>query len=346
MGNEFGNFIKQKRQEKNLTQKRLSEILFVSESAVSKWEKGAARPDITLLPKLSEILGVSEHEIITASIDKQSRVDKIQAKRWRTFVNVWNLFFFIAYVVALIPCVICNLVIDKTLSWFFIVLSSLILAFTFTNLPTLIKKHKLILLPLSMYLALCLLLGVCCIYVKGAWFWIPVVAVLFGLIMVFLPIYVNRYAIFDRIRKYNDFFSIAIDFVVLNILLVVIYAYTAKNLGVTDCWYLRTALPIVAAIYLYLNLILCVRFLRINNLLKTSVVLFLISLLYAIPPFVKVSNPKLQNGINDANVFMANLSTWDDKMIEKNVHLIILLTLITLSVCFLIVGLLKCLKKK
>ena len=151
---------------KNLTQKELVHILIISESAVCKWEKDVAHPDITLLPKLSEILDVTEHELITASIDKKTREEKKQAKKWRTFSMSWSLFFYIAYGVALIPCFICNLVIEKTLSWFWIVVSALLLSFTFTNLPKLIKKHKLILLPLAMYLALCLLLGVCCIYTK------------------------------------------------------------------------------------------------------------------------------------------------------------------------------------
>ena len=60
MENSFGCFLKQKRQEKNLTQKELAKLLFVSESAVSKWEKDVAHPDITLLPKLAEILKVTE----------------------------------------------------------------------------------------------------------------------------------------------------------------------------------------------------------------------------------------------------------------------------------------------
>ena len=38
MENSFGEFLKQKRQEKNLTQKELAKALFVTESAVSKWE--------------------------------------------------------------------------------------------------------------------------------------------------------------------------------------------------------------------------------------------------------------------------------------------------------------------
>ena len=82
MENNFGEFLRQNRLNKNLTQKELANLLFVSESAVSKWEKGVAHPDITLLPKLSEILGVSEHELITASIDNQARWEKTQARKW------------------------------------------------------------------------------------------------------------------------------------------------------------------------------------------------------------------------------------------------------------------------
>ena len=80
MGSSFGSFLRQKRQERALTQKELSKLLFVSESAISKWEKDVAHPNITLLPKLSEILGVTEHELITASIDNKAKEEKIQAK--------------------------------------------------------------------------------------------------------------------------------------------------------------------------------------------------------------------------------------------------------------------------
>ena len=114
MENSFGEFLKQKRQEKKLTQKELAELLIISPSTVSKWEKGVAHPDITLLPKLSEILGVTEHELITASVDKESREEKSQAKKWRVCIFSWSLFFYIAYVIALIPCFICNIALVRS----------------------------------------------------------------------------------------------------------------------------------------------------------------------------------------------------------------------------------------
>ena len=102
--NSFGGFLRQKRQEKGLTQKELANLLFVSESAVSKWEKDVARPDIMLLPSLSEILGVTEHELITASIDASERRDKHQAKKWRMLSMTWSLFFYISYGITVLTC--------------------------------------------------------------------------------------------------------------------------------------------------------------------------------------------------------------------------------------------------
>ena len=60
----IGNFIKEERKNKNLTQAKLAEKLFVSEKTVSKWENGNGLPDTKDLPKLCEIFEVSLNEIL------------------------------------------------------------------------------------------------------------------------------------------------------------------------------------------------------------------------------------------------------------------------------------------
>ena len=45
----FGAFICQRRKEMGMTQKEFAQKLYVTDSAVSKWERGLAYPDITLL---------------------------------------------------------------------------------------------------------------------------------------------------------------------------------------------------------------------------------------------------------------------------------------------------------
>ena len=60
----FGAFITQLRKEKGLTQQELADRLFLSNKAVSKWERGQSLPDITLLNPLADILGVSVTELL------------------------------------------------------------------------------------------------------------------------------------------------------------------------------------------------------------------------------------------------------------------------------------------
>ena len=54
----IGLFIKQLRNEKNLTQQELADKLSVSFKTISKWECGKGMPDIGMLVPLGEKLGV------------------------------------------------------------------------------------------------------------------------------------------------------------------------------------------------------------------------------------------------------------------------------------------------
>ena len=60
-----GRTIKELRENKNLTQKQLGEIISVSDKTVSKWETERGLPDITLLEPLSKALGVSVAELLS-----------------------------------------------------------------------------------------------------------------------------------------------------------------------------------------------------------------------------------------------------------------------------------------
>lgn len=45
----FGEFITQRRKALGMTQREFADKLFVTDSAVSKWERGMSYPDITLI---------------------------------------------------------------------------------------------------------------------------------------------------------------------------------------------------------------------------------------------------------------------------------------------------------
>ena len=53
------------RKEKNLTQEELAEALFVSRTAVSKWESGRGYPNIDSLKAIAKFFGVTVDELLT-----------------------------------------------------------------------------------------------------------------------------------------------------------------------------------------------------------------------------------------------------------------------------------------
>lgn len=169
---EFSQFIAQKRLAAGYTQKQLAELLYVDHSTVSKWERGLSYPDITLISKICGLLSISEHEFLTACDDTQARKEKKEARRWRGLKKGFQLVFAAGYLCALIPCFICNLAIDHTLSWFWIVLSALLLSACVTNLPFVLAKHckhTLLFTSLAVTAATFLLLTVCAWQTGGNW---------------------------------------------------------------------------------------------------------------------------------------------------------------------------------
>lgn len=64
----IGNFIAEKRKEKNLTQKQLASKIGVTDKAVSKWERGKGCPDVSILEILAKELNTSILEILKGRI--------------------------------------------------------------------------------------------------------------------------------------------------------------------------------------------------------------------------------------------------------------------------------------
>lgn len=58
--------------ERGLTQQALGRALHVSDKAVSKWERGAGCPDVSLLPGLSEALGVNIEGLLAGDLAPNS----------------------------------------------------------------------------------------------------------------------------------------------------------------------------------------------------------------------------------------------------------------------------------
>lgn len=60
-----GKFISVLRKEKELTQMQLAHILGVSDKTISKWERGAGLPEVSLMLPLCEVLEINVNELLT-----------------------------------------------------------------------------------------------------------------------------------------------------------------------------------------------------------------------------------------------------------------------------------------
>lgn len=77
----FGKFVAEQRKAKGYTQKMLAEKLFISDKAVSKWERALSMPDISLLIPLAEILDVSVTELLEGRrLERDSEMDSEQVE--------------------------------------------------------------------------------------------------------------------------------------------------------------------------------------------------------------------------------------------------------------------------
>jgi len=96
--NKIGKFILELRKEKGWTQQELANKIFVTDKAVSKWERGLSLPDIELLIPISKLFDVSVLEllkgekIINEKEKKEFNEDEIVIETLKSSKNTFNKF--------------------------------------------------------------------------------------------------------------------------------------------------------------------------------------------------------------------------------------------------------------
>ena len=326
----FGAFIKSKRTERGYSQKDLAEMLFVTEGAVSKWERGVSYPDITLISDICRVLAISEHELITASTDTDARKMKHEARQFRVIRSAWFWVPTLSYALALLVCFICNLAVDHTLSWFFIVWTALICAYSFIpSFAFFFPSKRLLAFSASTYLSICLLLFACAVYTNGfSWFLTACIGILIGYAVIFLPILLSR----TTLSRYRFILSFTAAFVLTVFLLLNIHA-----------WNSFSVLPaILITCYAFLPVLVCavICALRFDAFLKTGICIALSTVVYY---FTNAVVDQLF-GTNNSS-YRVNFNDWQ-QCSNGNVHLISLMSLLLIGVLFLAAGIFRLCKRK
>ena len=69
----IGKLLSSLRKEKKMTQKQLADQMNISDKTISKWERGLGAPDVSLLTKLSELLGVNVEKILLGELELKEK---------------------------------------------------------------------------------------------------------------------------------------------------------------------------------------------------------------------------------------------------------------------------------
>lgn len=262
------------------------------------------------------------------------------AARYLRLVNRLKVAQYLIYGIALLTCFICNIAVQHTLSWFFIVLASELVAASLTLLPILVKEKRGPVTLLAFTASLLLLFMTCCIYTGGDWFFIAAVPTLFGLTVLFLPYILSQVWLPSPFGHHKALICFAVDTAFLFLLLLVCDLYTHGG------WFLSAACPITGfCMILPWGLLLIIRYTKMNVYFKTSASLALSCVfIFFLDSFLNMILEKSTFGIWFALQF--DFRDWSDAMINTNVNAIIFFSLLACAFVFMAVGIAVELHKK
>lgn len=117
----IGKFIAFCRKKKNLTQEQLAEKLYITDRAVSKWERGLSLPDASIMLELCNILGINVNELLIGEeimmkdynekteelLVELARQDEIKNKRIIAITAIASVVCVIFYIVLVILAAYC-----------------------------------------------------------------------------------------------------------------------------------------------------------------------------------------------------------------------------------------------
>lgn len=72
----IGRFIAERRKQVNLTQLQLADKLGLTDKAVSKWERGIAMPDSSIMLELCSILGITVNDLLNGEVVSMENYQK------------------------------------------------------------------------------------------------------------------------------------------------------------------------------------------------------------------------------------------------------------------------------
>lgn len=240
---------------------------------------------------------------------------------------VVGMIFSAIYMIPIIVCMIVNIASGHGLSWFFIVLASLMVLASLTIVPLLVYKDKLLWTMASFAGTLVILLATICIYTGGNWFFVAASSTLFGLGTVFVPI--ASFKINNSVINRNKLlFTVAVNTALYIIMMLSI------GLFVKNASFRTISFAVSAVVFIYVcGMIFSIRYLNKNGFIRAGVAIIWTGLFSAITEnlvFMLMGYSVIWHAFHPF--------TWTSSTIEGNLHWINLLVCAFIGIIFILVG--------
>jgi len=237
--------------------------------------------------------------------------------------------------IPVVVCLIVNLAQGTGMGWFFVVLVSLLMAASLIITPLMMPSHKCLWTLGLSSAALMLLLGVCCLYTGGNWFFVAASASLFGLSAVFLPFVVKSRPIRAHVRNMKGLLCMAVDTVLYLLMMVCI------GLFVKTPDYPRLALTISLCVVIPAWIVFVIlRYLPLRRLTRAGICCMFLG--FAL--FLSDTSVDLAAGRTAAwpGLFLFH---WSYATLEDNIRWLILLAGVLAGVILIMISILRGKKK-
>lgn len=167
--------------------------------------------------------------------------------------------------VPIIVCLIVNIAVGHSLSWFFIVLTALLVFASLTVVPLAVNSYRFTSAILSFTLSLELLLLTCSIYSGGSWFLIAGPSVLFGLSVIFSPYILLTLPIRGFFERNRGLLIMLLNTALFWIMMVCIGLFVKSD----DYWRVTSQIVLFHTVVVW-AVFLIARYLNINKLTRAG----------------------------------------------------------------------------
>lgn len=293
------------------------------DGACSGSSKQVVEEHLSECPKCAKMLEKMKDSLIDDEIIKEKdQVIEKQAKFFKRKSALAGTIVGSIFAIPILICLIVDIAAGSGLSWFFIVLSAMLIPTSLFVVPLMSSKNKMFNTMVSFTASVILLLGICCIFDGGNWFPVAASAVLFGLTVCFSPFIVCRRPVDKFLKNFKGITAMAACTITYIIMMVCIGIVTdAPNYF---AYAFGISAPCLVIIWI---LFLIIRYLHVNGFLKAAISIGIISLFSAF-----------------ANSFIASIiirtQTTNNVVVYSDSSIFTLVVGLSIAAVFLVIGIL------